>query len=100
MPEHYVISNRCPPAEFYKLLDSIIKKQGIYHPTDKGTGVCMCAIQHVHMYTYIHTYIPHAELEIKDFVLPWLGLASSLSTYINVCTYVCFSPSKGRFDGH
>lgn len=28
-----------PPAEFYKLLDSIIKKQGIYHPTDKGTGV-------------------------------------------------------------
>lgn len=28
-----------PPAEFHKLLDSIIKKQGIYHPTDKGTGV-------------------------------------------------------------
>ena len=28
----------CPPPEFFRLLDSIIKKQGIYHATDKGTG--------------------------------------------------------------
>jgi hypothetical protein len=34
----YCLCCRAPPAEFYKLLDSIIKKQGIYHPTDKGTG--------------------------------------------------------------
>ena len=30
---------RCPPAEYHRLLDSIIKKQGVFHPTDKGTGV-------------------------------------------------------------
>ena len=30
---------RCPPSEYHKLLDSIIKKQGVFHPTDKGTGV-------------------------------------------------------------
>lgn len=29
----------CPPTDYHKLLDSIIKKTGIYHPTDKGTGV-------------------------------------------------------------
>ena len=28
----------CPPPEFYRLLDSIIKKQGICHATDRGTG--------------------------------------------------------------
>ena len=33
---------RCPPPEFHKLLDSIIRKQGIFHPTDKGNGVCVC----------------------------------------------------------
>ncbi|XP_064383161.1 dedicator of cytokinesis protein 1-like [Halichondria panicea] len=29
----------CPPVEYHKLLDSIIKKQGIFNPTDKGNGV-------------------------------------------------------------
>jgi len=29
----------CPPSEYHKLLDSIIKKQGVFHPTEKGTGV-------------------------------------------------------------
>jgi hypothetical protein len=29
----------CPPSEYYKLLDSIIRRQGVFHPTDKGTGV-------------------------------------------------------------
>jgi hypothetical protein len=29
----------CPPPDYHKLLDSIIKKQGVFHPTDKGTGV-------------------------------------------------------------
>ena len=35
---HVCFDLSCPPPEFYRLLDSIIKKQGIYHATDKGTG--------------------------------------------------------------
>jgi hypothetical protein len=29
----------CPQAEYHKLLENIIRKQGVYHQSDKGTGV-------------------------------------------------------------
>ena len=37
----------CNPSEYHKLLENIIKKQGVIHPTEKGTGdvcvsVCVC----------------------------------------------------------
>lgn len=43
----------CPPPEFYRLLDSVIKKQGIYHATDKGTGVQYTN----YVYLSLHYYI-------------------------------------------
>ncbi|XP_019859385.1 PREDICTED: dedicator of cytokinesis protein 1 isoform X1 [Amphimedon queenslandica] len=30
---------QCPPAEYHRLLENVVKKQGVYHATDKGTGV-------------------------------------------------------------
>ena len=30
--------SRCPPAEYHRLLENVVKKQGVFHQTDKGTG--------------------------------------------------------------
>ena len=37
-----VFFSSCNPSEYHKLLENIIKKQGVIHPTEKGTGgVCV-----------------------------------------------------------
>ena len=30
--------SRCPPGEYHRLLENVVKKQGVFHQTDKGTG--------------------------------------------------------------